>query len=290
MLPGVVLCAEESSPLLSFAMSVRAAHQDEVAAIRNLLRSSGLPTEDIVKADIRWFVSESRDYVTGVVGVEVFGNAGLLRSLTVTPDMRGSGTGAELVRYLEQWCREQGMRELVLLTQTAAQFFARRGYSHVERKAVPAAVQTSAEFRTLCPASATCMEKRLTPLKRVLFVCVENSNRSQMAEAFAHIHAGASIYATSAGSRPSGRVNPRAVQFMAELGYDLTRHRSKSLDQISGEFDAVVTMGCGDSCPWVPTKHRYDWNLPDPKDLPDDDYRLVRDDIGKRVRDLLESM
>src|SRR5262249_39400342 len=127
--------------------------------------------------------------------------------------------------------------------------------------------------------SATCMQKPLAPLKRVLFVCVENSNRSQMAEAFAHVYGGASVFATSAGSRPSGRVNPRAVQFMRELGYDLTLHRSKSLDEIGGEFDAVVTMGCGDSCPLVAAKQRIDWNLQDPKDLPDDGYRAVRDDI-----------
>lgn len=127
-------------------------------------------------------------------------------------------------------------------------------------------------------------------MKRVLFVCVENANRSQMAEAFAHIHGGAGIDAQSAGSRPSGLINPKAVRFMAELGYDLSRHASKSLDEISGEFDAVVTMGCGDSCPWVPAKRREDWNLPDPKHLDDDGYRAVRDDIAARVKRLLESL
>ncbi len=125
--------------------------------------------------------------------------------------------------------------------------------------------------------------------KRVLFVCVENSNRSQMAEAFARIHGGDDVEALSAGSRPSGRVNPRAVRFMAELGYDLSTHASKSLDEVTGEFDAVVTMGCGDSCPWVPARRREDWNLPDPKDLDDAGYRAVRDEISRRVRELLAS-
>src|SRR5438128_8658535 len=93
--------------------------------------------------------------------------------------------------------------------------------------------------------------------KSWLFVCVENSNRSQMAEAFARIHGGERVEARSAGSRPSGRVNPKAIEAMRELGYDLTRHRSKSLEEVSQEgvspvqFDAVVTMGCGDSCPHV---------------------------------------
>ncbi len=127
--------------------------------------------------------------------------------------------------------------------------------------------------------------------KRVLFVCVENSNRSQMAEAFAHMHGGDQVEAWSAGSRPSGKVNPKAQRFMAEIGYDLETHRSKALDEIAGiAFDAVITMGCGDSCPWVPAKRREDWALADPRDMDDDGYRSVRDDIGRRVAALLASL
>lgn len=126
--------------------------------------------------------------------------------------------------------------------------------------------------------------------KRVLFVCVENSNRSQMAEAFARMHGGAGVEALSAGSRPSGKINPKALRFMAERGYDLSTHASKSLDEVEGGFDAVVTMGCGDSCPWVPAKRREDWALPDPRDMDDEGYRAVRDDIDARVRALLASL
>lgn len=126
---------------------------------------------------------------------------------------------------------------------------------------------------------------------RVLFVCVENSNRSQMAEAFARIEGGDAIKAHSAGSRPSGVINPKAIRFMHELGYDLSKHQSKSLDDIAGiEFDAVVTMGCGDSCPWVPAQRREDWALPDPRNMDDAGYRAVRDEIGVRVRALLASL
>jgi protein-tyrosine-phosphatase len=124
----------------------------------------------------------------------------------------------------------------------------------------------------------------------VLFVCVENANRSQMAEAFARMYGGDRIEAHSAGSRPSGQINPKAVRFMAELGYDLRAHASKSLDDIHGEFDAVITMGCGDNCPWVPARRREDWALPDPKHLDDDAYRAVRDDIAARVRRLLAQL
>ncbi len=128
-------------------------------------------------------------------------------------------------------------------------------------------------------------------MKRVLFVCVENSNRSQMAEAFARIQGAGNVEAHSAGSKPSGVINPKAIRSMAELGYDLAAHRSKSLDAIEGiEFEAVVTMGCGDSCPWVPAQRREDWQLPDPKYLDGDDYRAVRDDISRRVAALLASL
>lgn len=127
-------------------------------------------------------------------------------------------------------------------------------------------------------------------MKRVLFVCIENSNRSQMAEAFAHIYGGSDVEAFSAGSKPSGVIHPKAIRFMRELDYDLTSHDSKSLDDITGNFDAVITMGCGDSCPSVPAKRREDWGLPDPKHMDDAGYRAVRDDIASRVRQLLAEL
>ena len=127
-------------------------------------------------------------------------------------------------------------------------------------------------------------------MKRVLFVCIENSNRSQMAEAFAHIYGGSDVEALSAGSRPSGLINPKAVRFMGELGYDLATHTSKSLNEVDGEFDAVITMGCGDECPWVPAKRREDWALPDPKHMDDEAYRAIRDDIARRVRTMLATL
>ncbi len=123
---------------------------------------------------------------------------------------------------------------------------------------------------------------------RVLFVCVENSNRSQMAEAFARIHGQGRVEAYSAGSRPSGRVNPKASDAMRELDYDLLQHTSKSLDEIPDiEFDAAITMGCGDECPLVRARLREDWQLPDPKNMPPDEFRLVRDQIERNVADLL---
>ncbi len=128
-------------------------------------------------------------------------------------------------------------------------------------------------------------------MKRVVFVCVENSNRSQMAEAFARIHGAGKVEAYSAGSRPSGKVNPKAVEAMKELGYDLTAHSSKGLEQFSGQnFDAAVTMGCGDECPFVLAKRREDWQIPDPKDLPPERFREVRDLIEGKVEELLKEL
>jgi arsenate reductase len=130
--------------------------------------------------------------------------------------------------------------------------------------------------------------KQMQERRRVIFVCVENSNRSQMAEAFARIHGGARVEAASAGSRPSGRVNPRAVDAMKEIGYDLTSHASKALDEFNGqEFDAAVTMGCGDACPLVRAKRRVDWQIPDPKEMSPEQFRQVRDLIEIKVKELL---
>lgn len=125
-------------------------------------------------------------------------------------------------------------------------------------------------------------------MKRVLFVCVENSNRSQMAEAFARINGGANVEAYSAGSRPSGVVNPKAIAAMRELGYDLSTHGSKSLDDLPDvPFDAAITMGCGDACPMVSASIREDWSIPDPKHMEPEEFRKVRDLIETKVKELL---
>jgi protein-tyrosine-phosphatase len=128
-------------------------------------------------------------------------------------------------------------------------------------------------------------------MKKVLFVCVENSNRSQMAEAFARMHGGGRVEAASAGSKPSGRVNPKAVAAMKELGYDLTAHASKGLDDFNGRnIDVAVTMGCGDECPLVQAGQRVDWKIPDPREMTPEEFRDVRDLIERKVKDLLATL
>lgn len=128
-------------------------------------------------------------------------------------------------------------------------------------------------------------------MKRILFVCVENSNRSQMAEAFARIHGGAAVEAMSAGSRPSGKINPRAIEAMREVGYDLAAHGSKPLDSFNGQLvDVAVTMGCGDACPLVVAARREEWNIPDPREMPPAEFNQVRDLIERKVKELLASL
>ena len=127
--------------------------------------------------------------------------------------------------------------------------------------------------------------------KKILFVCVENSNRSQMAEALVKI-LGKDAEAYSAGSKPSGTINPKAIVSMKQLGYDLSGHKSKSLDEIKqfAPFDAVVTMGCGDACPWMPAKKFIDWDIPDPKNFEPEQFNKVRDLIREKVKTLLSEL
>ncbi|MFC4232233.1 arsenate reductase ArsC [Parasediminibacterium paludis] len=128
--------------------------------------------------------------------------------------------------------------------------------------------------------------------KKLLFVCIENSNRSQMSQAFAIIHGGNAFEAYSAGSKPSGIVNPKAIAAMKEIGYDLSKHDSKSLEEVKAyaPFDAVITMGCGDACPWMPAKRFVDWVIPDPKHMEPAQFNEVRDDIESKVKALIAEL
>lgn len=127
--------------------------------------------------------------------------------------------------------------------------------------------------------------------KRVLFVCVENSCRSQIAEAFMRIYGQGLIEPYSAGSRSSGIVNPKAIESMSEVGYDLSVHASKSLADIPDiNYEYAVTMGCGDECPMVQARYREDWNIPDPKNMPPEEFRFVRELIEEKVKNLLAKL
>ena len=128
-------------------------------------------------------------------------------------------------------------------------------------------------------------------MKKILFVCIENSNRSQMAQAFAILHGKNKVVALSAGSKPSGIINPKAINAMKAIGYDLSTHTSKSIDEFKDDtFEYVITMGCGDACPFIAAKHHIDWQIPDPKQLDEAEFNKIRDLIEQKVVSLLDSI
>ena len=128
-------------------------------------------------------------------------------------------------------------------------------------------------------------------MKKILFVCVENSCRSQMAEGFAKMHGKGIVDVYSSGSKPSGVVNPKAIAAMADVGYDLTTHISIGLDKIPQEkYEYVITMGCGEECPMIDANNREDWALPDPKHMEPLEFNKVRDVIEAEVKDLIKKI
>ncbi|HXV04332.1 MAG TPA: arsenate reductase ArsC [Solirubrobacterales bacterium] len=128
-------------------------------------------------------------------------------------------------------------------------------------------------------------------MAHALFVCLHNAGRSQISEAFFVRAAGGRHEARSAGTTPAARVHPEVVEAMGELGVDLFGRKPRKLTREDAEWaDVVVTMGCGDECPYIPGKRYLDWNLPDPKDQPIEVVRSTRDEIGRRVEALVEEL
>lgn len=141
--------------------AIRPAHATDLPRIAALLAAEALPTADLATSRIAFWIAEDDTGLVAAIGLEQHADAGLLRSLVVAPANRGAGYARGLVDAVEAEAHARGIRDLVLLTQTAAPFFARAGYAPITRDDAPRAVQESAEFRALCPASATCMLKRL---------------------------------------------------------------------------------------------------------------------------------
>ena len=145
-------------------MAIELARAADFAGIVRLLDDARLPHEDLTPEHLEHFlVLREGEAIAGVVGMEVRGDAGLLRSLAVAEKQRGGGRASALVDSLEARARAAGIRALYLLTTTAEGFFARRGYSLADRDAVPDAIRATAEFRSICPASAACMSRALLP-------------------------------------------------------------------------------------------------------------------------------
>ena len=127
-------------------------------------------------------------------------------------------------------------------------------------------------------------------MKTILFVCIENSCRSQIAEAYANLYSKSKYQVMSAGSKPSGSLNPTAMKLMSELGHKMTGHYSKSIDTVMQNVDYLIFMGCGDSCPNISAKDRVEWDIPDPKDMNDKEFKEVIALIDKQVRNLIKNI
>jgi len=273
-------------------MIIRKAGELDFPAIKSLLATMKLPSEDLQKELPGFFIAEANGKTAGCIGLENYGDAALLRSMAVYPEYRNQGIASRLTETLLQQAAAEGVKEIYLLTETAENYFLKKGFRTISRSSVPDTVKKSSEFSHLCPSSATVMRKEISLKKKILFVCIENSNRSQMSQAFAKILGGDKVEAYSAGSRPSGKVNPRAIEAMKQLGYDLSTHDSKSLKDVErfAPFDAVVTMGCGDACPWMPARKFIDWQIPDPKHMEPDEFNKVRNLICDKVKELLREL
>jgi len=142
-------------------LAIRRAEEPELESVEQLLSANGLPADDVRPSPARFFVATATGERVGVGGLELYGTAGLLRSVVVDGPYRGAGYGTALCAELEEHARQQGVETLYLLTTTAAAFFRRRGYEEVDREAAPAEIRETTEFSELCPTDAPCLRKCL---------------------------------------------------------------------------------------------------------------------------------
>ncbi len=219
-----------------------------------------------------------------------------MKRLYVRPTFRGEKIGLALTQAIIEEGRKRGYTSMRLDTlpsmEKAVAIYRVLNFVEIEpytSEPIPGAKYMELNLTERHGAPPTVASEK-KGMMRVLFVCVENSCRSQIAEAFVRMHGSDCIEAHSAGSRASGTVNPRAVDSMREVGYDLTTHRSKSLNEVATTYDCVITMGCGDECPVVPAQRREDSAIADPTGMPPEEFRKVRDQIERRVKKLLASV
>jgi protein-tyrosine-phosphatase/N-acetylglutamate synthase-like GNAT family acetyltransferase len=267
-----------------------------------LLESAGLPTEDLTEAHCENFhFTGPAGGPTGLVGLEIFADVALLRSLVVAPGRRGTGEGAALLRYAEAEARARGVRTLYLLTTTAESFFARHGYSRVSREAAPAAIRATREFAGICPASSAFMSRRLVPYD-VLVLCTGNSARSILGEALINHHGRGRFRGFSAGSAPRGAVHPLALELLGGSNLPIAGLRSKSWSEFAMPgapmLDFVFTVcdhAAGESCPmWPGRPVTVHWGIPDPAAVEGTEadrraaFRRAYDALERRVKAFMD--
>jgi arsenate reductase len=272
-------------------MLIERARADDLGEVLRLLSDQHLPVDDVEHHIGTMVVARDAERVVGVAALELYAGGALLRSVAVDSAARGKRLGHQLTEAALSVARENGIGAVFLLTTTAEHFFPRFGFERIARAEVPASVQASVEFQVACPASAVVMRKRLShPMKTVLFACVHNAGRSQMAAAWFNLLADpAKAHAISAGTEPRTHVHPEVVTAMMEVGVDLSAAPTTKLsDEVAQQAQWLVTMGCGDQCPAVPGAAREEWACEDPKGKPIEQVRVIRDGIRDRVRAFVE--
>jgi arsenate reductase (thioredoxin) len=184
-------------------------------------------------------------------------------------EFRGIFSRETIQRYIAESVDLLGERKINVFVPVLAHRFARE------------------RLRALAQAEGAVVKEQ----PEVLFVCVHNAGRSQMAAALLERQAEGRVRVLSAGSEPADQLNPAVVEAMSEVGIDISAERPKKLeDAMVRESDVVITMGCGDACPVFPGKRYLDWDLPDPAGKPVDQVRPIRDEIDRRVRALMEEL
>jgi arsenate reductase len=271
-------------------MVIEPASRTDLPAVHGLLERAQLPLAGVDEHVETMLVARDAGEIVGSAALELYADGALLRSVAVDASRRGHGLGHQLTDAALQLAQAKGVRQVFLLTTTAERFFPQFGFQQIARAEVPASLAASVEFQSACPASAIVMRKRLDAVATVLFACVHNAGRSQMAAAwFTRLADPAKARAISAGTQPAGRVHPEVVTAMREAGIDLSAAVPARLTtELAAEAQWLITMGCGDECPIVPGARRDDWPLADPKGKPLAEVRAIRDEIRDRVAALIE--
>jgi N-acetylglutamate synthase-like GNAT family acetyltransferase/protein-tyrosine-phosphatase len=247
---------------------LRPARPADYPAVAALLERLGLPLAGVAPDLAGFTVAEENGTLAGTAAVEVYGRVGLLRSVGVAPEHRGTGLGSALVEHVLDRAREAGVDEVFLLTTTAERYFPRHGFMVVSRAVAPEALAASAELRGACPEAAVLMQRRLGRPQRVLVLCTGNSARSQIAEALLATKGGARFEVASAGARPAPRVHPLALDVLREHGVQWPERTPQGIDAVAPrEWDYLITVcdHAREACPLLPGQPvAVHWELADP--------------------------
>ena len=286
-------------------MTIEHASAASLPEILALLSVADLPPEG-VKEYLDGFLIARNDSgkLVGCVGLERYGELGLLRSAAVSPEFQGRGIGSKLVRRLLEKASRDGVTEAVLLTNTAKDYFQTQfGFQEKARADYQQRLADSPEWNLPRCSSAAFLALKLDPTsrpkkaKRVLILCTGNSARSQMAEGLLRHDGGDRFEVLSAGTRASF-VRPEAIQAMAEIGIDISSHRSKNVDEFVGQdFDYVITVcdHANEICPVFPgktTRIHHSFEDPPAPGAVDEAttlavFRRVRDEIRAWMKDFI---